>query len=196
MNTKTTLTALTLTLGLALLTGCASTTSATPAAMTAAPAATAASSAPAPDATPTPTAPVEGAPLTADAAKTLPTGWNAYPMADGSLVAVADAQPIPAVVAADIAAPAIAAVAARGADSVSGITPVLNAISAAVGRLQSTTNRWGIGVFKVYTANGWVWLNTQSTRTHSSSHADALAAAKAFVASQAEPGRWDIIDAG
>lgn len=119
LSTPQSLTALALAATLAVgLTACASNTSPTPAstsagssvpAATSTPTATDSASVAGVAAVPAPAPVVTGAVLTADQAKNLPDGVAAYKMADGSLVAVAHTDPVPANVVADIQAQAAAA---------------------------------------------------------------------------------------
>ncbi|WP_188037089.1 hypothetical protein [Actinotalea sp. JY-7885] len=143
-------------------------------------------------------APVAGDVITAEVAETLPEGVRAYPMADGTLVTVVDGQPLPAQVEAEIEAPLAAVVAHEPADK-TGPNPAAAAAAAEARSAVARLGRTAVVVYPSFGVYGWRYQAFVSERQRlldepSSDRAVTMAAAEAYVAGQANPAAWVIID--
>lgn len=143
-----------------------------------------------------PVAPVVGATLTAEQVAALEDGWHAYPMADGSLVATQEGQPLPAAVVADLAAPVVAATA-----SLAG-TPDLGAVAQAAAKEQASktireTGMYAVVVYKTYDARGVAYQLPGGAAIDPAPRdlATAIAGAEAYIAGQSNAASWIVVNA-
>lgn len=198
----TTMTTTAVALGIALaLTGCTPTSDPAeppdPApAVTAAPVET---PAPAPVETeaPAPVLPATGETIPAEAADTLPDGYRAYPMADGTLIALKEGDPLPAPVVADIAAPVSAMTATVGKDD-SGSLAVTDAAKRAFATAIGKAGINAVVVYRMWSGEG-IWryqmYGAPIIKPAPVDKATVMAAAQAHVAAQTDPTKWTVIDA-
>lgn len=154
---------------------------------------------------PTVAAPVVGGTVTAEDAETLPEGFHAYTMADGTLVVTQEGQPLPAAVIADIAAPVAAVTASLGGVQ-DPATQAGHLAQDQASKVYRETGMWAIVVYKSYGACFDDQDNFYSCAFYQlpppyvldpapRDLATALAGAEAYVAGQDDPTRWVIINA-
>lgn len=197
MSTMNTLKATTAVLAIAAmfaLTGCSgegATSTPVGTATASAPAMTESTSAPTADPVPVPAV---GATLTTEQAGLVAGGQHAYPMADGTLVLTDEAEPLPPAVVADIAAPVFAADDSLNGGQDHGVT--VDAAKAQASKTIAKTGLNAIVIYRVVSADGVRYQATGAAMVKPApvAKATAMDSAVAYVAAQANPAAFIIID--
>jgi len=149
-------------------------------------------------------APSVGARLDDAAAKALPDGWKAYPLPDGTKIAVSSMQPLPAPVLAASEAKLAAPTAAIATDTNNGQLDgeAVNAVADEIKRLESLTGRRVVAVWRDYVNDQFTWRGETYQQSlvgaalNSSTKDQAVAKARAWVAARPDANRWEILVIG